>query len=156
MGQSFAKRASKSKARLTAYEDLLNRNQEKVVDNAKIIIPPGPRLGDLVIESLNLVKGFSERLLVDDLSFKLPPGGIVGVIGPNGAGKQHYSNDNGTRQSRFGSINIGETVKLGYVDQSRDDLNPNSTVWEEISDGLDEIELASGKCRAGHTANVQF
>ena len=93
-------RQAKSKARLTAYEDLLNQNQEKVIDNAKIIIPPGPRLGDLVIESLNLVKGFSERLLVDDLSFKLPPGGIVGVIGPNGAGKTTlFPNDNGTRQS---------------------------------------------------------
>ena len=142
-------RQAKSKARLTAYEDLLNRNQEKVVDNAKIIIPPGPRLGDLVIESLNLVKGFSERLLVDDLSFKLPPGGIVGVIGPNGAGKTTlFRMITGQDSPDSGSINIGDTVKLGYVDQSRDDLNPNSTVWEEISDGLDEIELGKRKMQS--------
>ena len=142
-------RQAKSKARLTAYEDLLNRNQEKVIDNAKIIIPPGPRLGDLVIESLNLVKGFSERLLVDDLSFKLPPGGIVGVIGPNGAGKTTlFRMITGQDSPDSGSINIGDTVKLGYVDQSRDDLNPNSTVWEEISDGLDEIELGKRKMQS--------
>ena len=142
-------RQAKSKARLTAYEDLLNQNQEKVIDNAKIIIPPGPRLGDLVIESLNLVKGFSDRLLVDDLSFKLPPGGIVGVIGPNGAGKTTlFRMITGQDSPDSGSINIGETVKLGYVDQSRDDLNPNSTVWEEISDGLDEIELGKRKMQS--------
>ena len=142
-------RQAKSKARLTAYEDLLNQNQEKVVDNAKIIIPPGPRLGDLVIESLKLVKGFSERLLVDDLSFKLPPGGSVGVIGPNGAGKTTlFRMITGQDSPDSGSINIGDTVKLGYVDQSRDDLNPNSTVWEEISDGLDEIELGKRKMQS--------
>ena len=142
-------RQAKSKARLTAYEDLLNQNQEKVIDNAKIVIPPGPRLGDLVIESLNLVKGFSERLLVDDLSFKLPPGGIVGVIGPNGAGKTTlFRMITGQDSPDSGSINIGDTVKLGYVDQSRDDLNPNSTVWEEISDGLDEIELGKRKMQS--------
>ena len=142
-------RQAKSKARLTAYEDLLNQNQEKVIDNAKIIIPPGPRLGDLVIESLNLVKGFSDRLLVDDLSFKLPPGGIVGVIGPNGAGKTTlFRMITGQDSPDSGSINIGDTVKLGYVDQSRDDLNPNSTVWEEISDGLDEIELGKRKMQS--------
>ena len=142
-------RQAKSKARLTAYEDLLNQNQEKVIDNAKIIIPPGPRLGDLVIESLNLVKGFSERLLVDDLSFKLPPGGIVGVIGPNGAGKTTlFRMITGQDSPDSGSINVGNTVKLGYVDQSRDNLNPNSTVWEEISDGLDEIELGKRKMQS--------
>ena len=142
-------RQAKSKARLTAYEDLLNQNQEKVIDNAKIIIPPGPRLGDLVIESLNLVKGFSERLLVDDLSFKLPPGGIVGVLGPNGAGKTTlFRMITGQDSPDSGAINIGDTVKLGYVDQSRDDLNPNSTVWEEISDGLDEIELGKRKMQS--------
>ena len=142
-------RQAKSKARLTAYEDLLNQNQEKVIDNAKIVIPPGPRLGDLVIESLNLVKGFADRLLVDDLSFKLPPGGIVGVIGPNGAGKTTlFRMITGQDTADSGSINIGDTVKLGYVDQSRDDLNPNSTVWEEISDGLDEIELGKRKMQS--------
>ena len=142
-------RQAKSKARLTAYEDLLNQNQEKAVDNAKIVIPPGPRLGGLVIESLNLVKGFSDRLLVDDLSFKLPPGGIVGVIGPNGAGKTTlFRMITGQDSPDSGSINVGETVKLGYVDQSRDDLNPNSTVWEEISDGLDEIELGKRKMQS--------
>ena len=142
-------RQAKSKARLTAYEDLLNQNQEKAIDNAKIVIPPGPRLGDLVIESLNLVKGFSDRLLVDDLSFKLPPGGIVGVIGPNGAGKTTlFRMITGQDSPDAGCINVGETVKLGYVDQSRDDLNPNSTVWEEISDGLDEIELGKRKMQS--------
>tara|TARA_B100000214_G_scaffold375020_1_gene359651 strand:- start:53 stop:1735 length:1683 start_codon:yes stop_codon:yes gene_type:complete len=142
-------RQAKSKARLTAYEDLLNQNQEKVIDNAKIVIPPGPRLGDLVIESLNLVKGFSDKLLVDDLSFKLPPGGIVGIIGPNGAGKTTlFRMITGQDNPDSGSINIGETVKLGYVDQSRDDLNSNSTVWEEISDGLDEIELGKRKMQS--------
>ncbi len=142
-------RQAKSKARLTAYEDLLNQNQEKAIDNAKIVIPPGPRLGDLVIESLNLVKGFSDRLLVDDLSFKLPPGGIVGVIGPNGAGKTTlFRMITGQDSPDAGCINVGETVKLGYVDQSRDDLNPNSTVWEEISDGLDEIELGKRKIQS--------
>ena len=142
-------RQAKSKARLTAYEDLLNQNQEKALDNAKIVIPPGPRLGELVIESLNLVKGFSDRLLVDDLSFKLPPGGIVGVIGPNGAGKTTlFRMITGQDSPDSGSINVGETVKLGYVDQSRDDLNPNSTVWEEISDGLDEIELGKRKMQS--------
>tara|TARA_B100000989_G_scaffold63706_1_gene44062 strand:- start:1693 stop:3375 length:1683 start_codon:yes stop_codon:yes gene_type:complete len=142
-------RQAKSKARLTAYEDLLNQNQEKVIDTAKIIIPPGPRLGDLVIESLNLVKGFTDRLLVDDLSFKLSPGGIVGVIGPNGAGKTTlFRMITGQDNPDSGSINIGDTVKLGYVDQSRDDLNPNSTVWEEISDGLDEIELGKRKMQS--------
>jgi len=142
-------RQAKSKARLTAYEDLLNQNQEKVIDNAKIVIPPGPRLGDLVIESLNLVKGFADRLLVDGLSFKLPPGGIVGVIGPNGAGKTTlFRMITGQDTADSGSINIGDTVKLGYVDQSRDDLNPNSTVWEEISDGLDEIELGKRKMQS--------
>ena len=142
-------RQAKSKARLTAYEDLLNQNQEKALDNAKIVIPPGPRLGDLVIESLNLVKGFSDRLLVDDLSFKLPPGGIVGVIGPNGAGKTTlFRMITGQDSPDSGSINVGETVKLGYVDQSRDELNPNSTVWEEISDGLDEIELGKRKMQS--------
>ena len=142
-------RQAKSKARLTAYEDLLKQSQEKTIDNAKIVIPPGPRLGDLVIESLNLVKGYSDKLLVDDLSFKLPPGGIVGVIGPNGAGKTTlFRMITGRDVPDGGSINVGETVKLGYVDQSRDDLNPNSTVWEEISDGLEEIELGKRKMQS--------
>ena len=142
-------RQAKSKARLTAYEDLLKQSQEKTIDNAKIVIPPGPRLGDLVIESLNLVKGYSDKLLVDDLSFKLPPGGIVGVIGPNGAGKTTlFRMITGQDSPDAGSINVGETVKLGYVDQSRDDLNPNSTVWEEISDGLEEIELGKRKMQS--------
>ena len=142
-------RQAKSKARLTAYEDLLKQSQEKTIDNAKIVIPPGPRLGDLVIESLNLVKGYSDKLLVDDLSFKLPPGGIVGVIGPNGAGKTTlFRMITGQDSPDAGSINVGETVKLGYVDQSRDDLKPNSTVWEEISDGLEEIELGKRKMQS--------
>mgnify|MGYP003304549228 FL=1 len=125
-------RQAKSKARLTAYEDLLKQSQEKTIDNAKIVIPPGPRLGDLVIESLNLVKGYSDKLLVDDLSFKLPPGGIVGVIGPNGAGKTTlFRMITGQDSPDGGSINVGETVKLGYVDQSRDCLLYTSDAADE-------------------------
>ncbi|MBH68737.1 MAG: energy-dependent translational throttle protein EttA [Rhodospirillaceae bacterium] len=142
-------RQAKSKARLTAYEELLNQSQEKVLDNTKIVIPPGPRLGDLVIESHNLVKGFSEKLLIDNFSFKLPPGGIVGVIGPNGAGKTTlFKMITGHEKPDSGSIEVGETVKIGYVDQSRDELKASSTVWEEISDGLDEIELGNRKMQS--------
>jgi ATP-binding cassette ChvD family protein len=142
-------RQAKSKARLTAYEELLAQGQEKAIDNTKIMIPAGPRLGDLVIETDNLVKGFSDQLLIDELSFRLPAGGIVGIIGPNGAGKTTlFRMITGQEEPDNGSIKVGDTVKLGYVDQSRDNLNPKATVWEEISDGLDEVELGKRKMQS--------
>ena len=142
-------RQAKSKARLTAYEELLAQGQEKAIDNTKIMIPAGPRLGDLVIETDKLVKGFSDQLLIDELSFRLPAGGIVGIIGTNGAGKTTlFRMITGQEEPDNGSIKVGDTVKLGYVDQSRDNLNPKATVWEEISDGLDEIELGKRKMQS--------
>ena len=142
-------RQAKSKARLTAYEELLAQGQEKAIDNTKIMIPAGPRLGDLVIETDKLVKGFSDQLLIDELSFRLPAGGIVGIIGPNGAGKTTlFRMITGQEEPDNGSIKVGDTVKLGYVDQSRDKLNPKATVWEEISAGLDEIELGKRKMQS--------
>lgn len=135
-------RQAKSKARITAYENLLAQSTEATADTAQIIIPAPPRLGNVVIEGNNIHKAFGERLLIDDLSFKLPPGGIVGVLGPNGAGKSTlFRMITEQEKPDGGSIRIGDTVKLGYVDQSRDSLNPNKTVWEEISDGLDIIDL---------------
>ena len=135
-------RQAKSRARLTAYEQLLGQTQSETLGSASITIPPGPRLGDLVVETDHLAKGFGDRLLIDDLSFRLPPGGIIGIIGPNGAGKSTlFRMITGEDAPDGGSIRIGETVKLGYVDQSRDQLPPDRTVWEVISDGLDEITL---------------
>ena len=125
------------------------QGQEKAIDNTKIMIPAGPRLGDLVIETDKLVKGFSDQLLIDELSFRLTAGGIVGIIGPNGAGKTTlFRMITGQEEPDNGSIKVGDTVKLGYVDQSRDNLNPKATVWEEISDGLDEIELGKRKMQS--------
>ncbi|HEY9568435.1 MAG TPA: energy-dependent translational throttle protein EttA [Thalassobaculum sp.] len=144
--QSPRARQAKSKARINAYEDLLARNQEKASDTAQIVIPSGPRLGDVVIEAEHLGKAFGDRLLIDDLSFKLPPGGIVGVIGPNGAGKTTlFRMITGQEKPDEGTFRIGETVKLGYVDQSRDSLRADKTVFEEISDGQDEIDLGRRK-----------
>ena len=135
-------RQAKSKARITAYEKLLEEGQQQRVETAKIVIPAGPRLGDKVLEAEKLVKGFGERLLIDEATFRLPPGGIVGVIGPNGAGKTTlFRMLTGIEQPDSGSLTTGDTVKLGYVDQSRDALDDNKTVWEVISDGLDELEL---------------
>ena len=135
-------RQAKSKARINAYEKMLAEDNNRQVDTAKIHIPAGPRLGDIVINAEGLSKGFGERLLIDDLSFRLPPGGIVGVIGPNGAGKTTlFRMITGGEAPDAGTFTVGETVKLGYVDQSRDDLEDDKTVWEVISDGLDEIEL---------------
>ena len=135
-------RQAKSKARINAYEKMLAEENERQIDTAKIHIPAGPRLGDIVINAEGLRKAFGERLLIDDLSFRLPPGGIVGVIGPNGAGKTTlFRMITGAETPDGGRFTVGDTVKLGYVDQSRDDLEDGKTVWEVISDGLDEIEL---------------
>ena len=135
-------RQAKSKARINAYEKLLADDQQKQVDVARISIPAGPRLGDVVINANGLRKGFGDRLLIDDLSFRLPPGGIVGVIGPNGAGKTTlFRMITGDEAVDEGDFSVGDTVKLGYVDQSRDALDDKQTVWQVISDGMEEIEL---------------
>ncbi|MGL4686738.1 MAG: energy-dependent translational throttle protein EttA [Commensalibacter sp.] len=135
-------RQAKSQARITKYEEMLAQSQEKATGVAEIYIPPGPRLGSVVIEADQLSKGFNDRLLIDKLNFKLPPGGIVGVIGPNGAGKSTlFKMIIGADKPDSGEIRIGDTVKLGYVDQSRHSLDDNKTVWEEISGGTDVIYL---------------
>ena len=135
-------RQAKSKARINAYEKLLAEGQQQQIDTARISIPAGPRLGDIVINANAISKAFGDRLLIDDLSFRLPPGGIVGVIGPNGAGKTTlFRMITGDESADSGDFVVGDTVKLGYVDQSRDSLDNKKTVWEVISDGLDEIEL---------------
>ena len=139
-------RQAKSKARISAYEDLVNQREREEVGRAQISIPAGPRLGGVVIEADNLTKGFDEKLLIDKLSFQLPPGGIVGVIGPNGAGKTTlFKMLTGAENPDDGNLKVGETVVMGYVDQSRDNLDDGKTVWEEISDGNDIIELGNGE-----------
>ncbi len=144
--QSPKARQAKSKARISAFDDLVEKAQQRSLDEAQIVIPPGPRLGGLVIEAENLSKAYGDRLLFENLSFKLPPGGIVGVIGANGAGKSTmFRIITGQEQPDDGSFRVGETVKLGYVDQSRDALNANKTVWEEISDGEAEVNLGTRK-----------
>jgi len=144
--QSPRARQAKSKARIAAYETLLAQSGEQSAETAQIIIPAGPRLGDLVIESEHLRKGYGNRLLIDDLSFRLPPGGIVGVIGPNGAGKTTlFRIISDQEKPDGGSFRIGPTVKLGYVDQSRESLDADKTVWQEITDSRDEIELGKRK-----------
>src|SRR5205814_5084325 len=131
---------AKSKARLQAYETLLKQESEAREGTAEIVIPPGPRLGDIVVEANQLKKGFGERLLIDDLTFKLPPGGIVGVIGPNGAGKTTLFRMITKQETPDrGAITIGDSVHLGYVDQSRDSLDGKKSVWEEISAGNELI-----------------
>ncbi len=135
-------RQAKSKARIKAYDELLKRNEERAPGSAQIIIPPGERLGDKVIDIDGLSKGYGEQLLIDGLSFKLPPGGIVGIIGPNGAGKTTlFRMLTGQEQPDSGGVTFGDTVQLGYVDQSRDALDGTKTVWEEISGGDDVIQL---------------
>lgn len=131
-------RHAKSKARLEQFEEMQSQEYQKRCETQEIYIPPGPRLGDLVIEATNLSKSFGDRLLFENLSFNLPRGGIVGIIGPNGAGKTTlFKILMGQEKADGGEIRVGETVKLSYVDQSRDDLSGNKTVWEEISDGQD-------------------
>ncbi len=142
MGRTPEGRRKKSKARISAYEDLLAQSQSQTQRNAQIVIPTPPRLGDLVIEAKDVRKGFGDHLLMDGLNFKLPPGGIVGVIGANGAGKTTlFKMITGSEKADEGSFKVGDTVKLGYVDQSRDTLDPDKTVWEEISGGTDVINL---------------
>jgi ATP-binding cassette ChvD family protein len=135
-------RQAKSKARISAYEKLAEEAGRQQVGQAQISIPPGEKLGDLVIEAEGLTKAFGDRLLIEGLTFKLPPGGIVGVIGPNGAGKTTlFRMITGQEKPDKGTIKIGPSVDIGYVDQSRDDLDGTKTVWEEISDGLDVVQL---------------
>ena len=139
-------RQTKSKARISAFEDLVNKSQEKATGPAVISIPPGPRLGGKVIEAESVSKAFGDNLLYENLNFRLPPGGIVGIIGPNGAGKTTlFRMITGAETPDTGSFTVGETVVLGYVDQSRDSLDPDKTVFQEISDGQEEIDLGRRK-----------
>jgi ATP-binding cassette ChvD family protein len=137
-------RHAKSKARINAYEELLGQNQEKESKTREIFIAPGPRLGDLVIEAQNVNKAYGDNLLVEGMTFSLPPGGIVGIIGPNGAGKTTlFRMITGQEKPDSGTIRIGDTVKLAYIDQSRDALDPNKTIWEMISDGQDIVAIGT-------------
>ncbi|BBO90784.1 energy-dependent translational throttle protein EttA [Desulfosarcina ovata] len=135
-------RRAKSKARITAYEQLLGQESDRLAKDLEIYIPPGSRLGNVVIQAQGVAKGFGEKLLLEDMDFALPPGGIVGVIGPNGAGKTTlFRMITGQDQPDKGTIKVGETVQLAYVDQSRDVLDPEKNIWEMISDGQDSIDL---------------
>ncbi len=156
--QSPKARQAKSKARIAAYDELVKKAGEKAPTTAQIIIPAGERLGDVVICAEHLKKAFGDKLLFDDLTFNLPPGGIVGVIGPNGAGKTTLMRIiTGQEQPDAGSFRLGETVELGYVDQSRDALNPNNTVWQEISDGKDVLQLGKREVQSrSYVAQFNF
>lgn len=146
MRQGAKARQSKSKARISAYNDLANQSEREKLARAQIIIPNGQRLGSRVIEVENLTKAMGDKLLIEDLSFSLPPGGIVGVIGPNGAGKSTlFKMITGQDKPDAGSIELGDTVQLAYVDQSRDDLSANETVWEAISGGAEQIKLGDAE-----------
>ncbi len=146
MRQGAKARQAKSKARIAAYNEMANQSEREKVGRAQIIIPNGPRLGSKVIEVSNLKKAMGDKLLIEDLSFSLPPGGIVGVIGPNGAGKTTlFKMLTGQEQPDEGTVEFGETVQLSYVDQTRDDLDPNANVWEAIADGLDVIQLGDAE-----------
>jgi len=137
-------RQAKSKSRLAAYEELLAEGGREREGTAEIVIPAGPRLGDLVVEARGLCKGYGDQLLIEDLSFSLPRGGIVGVIGPNGAGKTTlFRMITGQEAPDRGTLRLGESVRLAYVDQSRDLLDPARTAWEEISGGEEQIQLGS-------------
>jgi len=151
-------RQAKSKARITAYEKLLSQDTAKRVEDLEIYIPPGPRLGNLVVEAQGVSQGFADRLLVENVSFALPPGGIVGVIGPNGAGKTTlFRMITGQEAPDAGTIRIGDTVKLGYVDQSRDSLDPDKSAWEVIADGEDLIELGKVQVKSrAYAARFNF
>ncbi len=134
MRQGAKARQAKSKARISAYNEMADQSEREKVGTAQIVIPNGPRLGSKVIEVNNISKAFGDNLLIDDLSFSLPPGGIVGVIGPNGAGKSTlFRMLTGQETPDSGAVEFGDTVQLSYVDQSRADLDGKKTVWEEIS-----------------------
>jgi ATP-binding cassette ChvD family protein len=158
MGQSPQARQSKSKARLKAYDELVKINDRTQSHTAQIIIPPGERLGHNVIDVEGLSKSFGDRLLIDNLTFKLPPGGIVGIIGPNGAGKTTlFKMLTGQEKPDSGTVTVAESVHLGYVDQSRDALNPNKTVWEEISEGDDILMLGKREMNSrAYTSTFNF
>ncbi len=142
IGKTPQGRQAKSKARIASFDSLTSNDERQRAREAQIYIPPGPRLGDLVIKAENLTKAYGDTLLIDNLSFELPRGGIVGIVGPNGAGKTTlFRMITGSEQPDEGSLTIGETVALGYVDQTRDDLDPGSTIWETISSGADSIKL---------------
>ena len=146
MRQGAKARQAKSKARISAYNDLANQSEREKMGKAQIIIPNGPRLGGKVIEVEGLTKAMGDKLLIENLDFSLPPGGIVGVIGPNGAGKTTmFRMLTGQVEPDAGSVSYGDTVKLGYVDQSRDSLNPDATIWEEISGGAEIIVLGEAQ-----------
>jgi energy-dependent translational throttle protein EttA len=148
-------RQAKGKARLNAYEAMLSEESAQRIESAEIYIPPGPRLGDVVVEARGLRKGYGDVLLMDEVNFTLPRGGIVGVIGPNGAGKTTlFRMITGQEQPDAGTLRLGETVQVGYVDQSRDALDPDKTVWQEISDGRDEVVL--GKREVASRAYVSW
>ena len=149
IGSSPRARQAKNQARIKRYEELLAKSQEQATGVAEITIPPGPRLGNIVIEAEGLCKGYGDTELIEGLDFKLPPGGIVGVIGPNGAGKTTlFRMIIGQEKPDSGALRVGETVQLGYVDQSRDSLNPENTVWQEISGGEDVIYLGKRAVQA--------
>ena len=150
-------RHAKSQARIKAYENLLSQEAEKRETDLELFIPPGPRLGDVVIEADQVTKTYEDRVLVDDMSFRLPPGGIVGVVGPNGAGKTTlFRMITGREQPDEGTVRVGETARLAYVDQSRE-LNPDKTIWEEITGGDDAIELGNRKVNSrAYVARFNF
>jgi ATPase subunit of ABC transporter with duplicated ATPase domains len=151
-------RQAKGKARLNAYEELRQENRDRVPETVEIYIPPGPRLGDVVIEADHLVKAFDEKLLFENLSFQLPPAGIVGIIGANGAGKTTlFRMITGQENPDSGSMRLGETVQLAYMDQSRDDLLPEHSIWEAISEGNDRIQLGSREVNSrAYVASFNF
>jgi sulfate-transporting ATPase len=151
-------RHAKGKARITSYEELLSRDAEKSAKELEIYIPPGPRLGNIVIEANNVAKAYGDNILIEGMTFSLPPGGIIGVIGPNGAGKTTlFRMITGQEKPDSGTFKIGETVKLAYVDQSRDVLDPNKTIWEVISGGDDTIQLGKRLVNSrGYVARFNF
>ena len=151
-------RQAKSKARLARFEELASTEYQERNETNEIYIPPGPRLGDLVVEAQGIKKAFGDKLLFENLDFKLPPGGIVGIVGPNGAGKTTlFRMLVGTEKPDAGTLRIGDTVKIAYVDQSRDSLSADKTVWEEISDGLDNIQVGTYQTGSrGYVARFNF
>lgn len=151
-------RQSKSKARINAYEELLSQDQEQRQKELQIFIPPGPRLGDIVVEAKQVTKGYGDQILVEDMNFSIPPGAIVGIIGPNGAGKTTlFRMLIGTEEPDKGSIRIGDTVQLAHVDQMREELDPEKNVWEMISDGKEEIQLGKRRMNSrGYVSRFNF